>query len=101
MSENKIVLTDNTEFLNQEDKRTENIRLAMRLFTRELRALKIEAVERIFKRWAVEEIEMGDSVRLGISFPADLDRYQWFRTEGFELRKVQGVKNSNAKNRKA
>lgn len=93
MSESRIVLTDNTEFLEQEDKRTANVRLAFRLFVRELRALKLEAVDKTLKRWSVEEIEEGDTVRLGILFPADVTRYQWFRTEGFELRKIQGVKN--------
>lgn len=91
MSESKIVLTDNTEFLPQGDRREENVRLAFRLFVRELRALKSEQVDRVIKRWNVEEIEVGDTVRLGILFPEDVTRYQWFRTEGFELRKVEGV----------
>lgn len=93
MSENRIVLTDNTEFLEPEDKRVANIRLAFRIFVRELRALKLEAVDKTLKRWSIEEIEEGDTVRLGIMFPADVTRYQWFRTEGFELRKIEGVKN--------
>lgn len=92
MSESKIVLTDNTEFLDGEDKRAANVRLAFRIFIRELRGLKVESVDKLLKRWSIEEIEEGDTVRLGILFPEDVTRYQWFRTEGFELRKIQGVK---------
>lgn len=92
MSE-QIVLGDNTEFLPSDDKRAANMRLAFRLFFRELHGLKLEAVDKLIKRWNIEEIEEGDTVRLGILFPADVTRYQWFRTEGFTLQKVQGVKN--------
>lgn len=102
MSENRIVLTDNTEFLGPEDRRAANMRLAFRIFIRELRALKLEAVDKMIKRWSIEEIEEGDTVRLGIMFPDDVTRYQWFRTEGFELKKIQGVKSPNeSKKRKA
>lgn len=97
MSESRIVLTDNTEFLPQEDRRAANIRLAFRMFIRELRGLKLESADKLLKRWSIEEIEEGDTVRLGISFPEDVTRYQWFRTEGFELRKVQGIKDAKTK----
>ena len=97
MSESRIVLTDNTEFLSDEDKRKDNIRLAFRMFFRELRGLKVESVDKLLNRWSIGEIEEGDTVRLGISFPEDVTRYQWFRTEGFELRKVQGVKDVKPK----
>lgn len=96
----RIVLTDNTEFLDAEDKRAANMRLAFRMFVRELRALNLEAVDKTLKRWSIEEIEEGDTVRLGILFPPDVTRYQWFRTEGFELRKIHGVKNE-PKNKKS
>lgn len=91
MSDEKVVLTEGDVFLSPEDKRSENYRLALRLFVRELRGLKNEAVNRVLKHWSVEEIEMGDSIRLGISFPADVERYQWFRTEGYKLQKIQAV----------
>lgn len=97
MSDQRIVLTDNTEFLSPDDRRAANMRLAFRLFVRELRSLKLESVDKMLKRWSIEEIEEGDTVRLGILFPEDVTRYQWFRTEGFELRKVQGVKNAKTK----
>lgn len=97
MSEQRIVLGDDTEHLSQEDKRAANMRLAFRMFVRELRALKLEAVDRTIKRWSIEEIEEGDTVRLGILFPDDVTRYQWFRTEGFTLQKFQGVKNAKTK----
>lgn len=101
MSENKIVLSQGDVFVGPEDRRAENVRLAMRLFVRELKGLKLESVDKVMKRWSVEEIEMGDSVRLGISFPDDLERYQWFRTEGYELRKVPGLKGKDEKTRKS
>lgn len=81
---------ENTEFLDKGDPREENVRLAMRMFLRELRALKIPSVEKVFKRWTVNEIEHGDTVRLGILFPPDVPRYQWVKTEGFRLDKVHG-----------
>lgn len=90
MSENvsRIVLTQGDVILNPDDRRTENWRLAMRLFLRELKALNNKSVDAIFDRWTVKEIEMGDSIKLGIEFPADLERYQWFKTEGYTLEKV-------------
>lgn len=91
MFENKIVLSQSDVFLTPEDRRSENWRLAMRLFLRELRSLKLESVEKVFKHWSVTEIELGDSVRLGIEFPSDVERYQWFRTEGYELKKVPAL----------
>jgi hypothetical protein len=100
MSEQRIVLSEGDVFLSPEDRRSENWRLAMRLFLRELKTLKMESVDKIFKRWNVNEIELGDSIRLGIDFPSDLERYQWFKTEGYELRKMHGI-NNNAKAKKS
>lgn len=91
MSENRVVLSGGDVFLTPEDLRSENWRLAMRLFLRELRSLKIESVEKVFKHWSVMEIEIGDTVRLGIEFPLDVERYQWFKTEGYELKKIQAL----------
>ena len=103
MSDNKLVLSDGDLFVGPEDRRTENWRLAMRLFLRELKGLNLESVDRLFKRWNVKEIELGDSIRLGIEFPSDLERYQWFKTEGFELRKISPMKEeiNEPKKRKA
>lgn len=86
MSDNKSV------FLQPDDKRTENWHMAIRLCLRELKALKVESVDKVLKRWNVTEIEIGNTIKLGIEFPADLDRFQWFKKEGFELRHVSGVK---------
>lgn len=102
MPENKVVLSEGDVFLTPDDRRSENWRLAIRLFLREIKDLKIESVEKVFKRWNVKEIEMGDSVRLGVDFPSDLERYQWFKTEGFELRKISPIKEQNeSKKRKS
>lgn len=93
MSDSKIVLTQGDVFLGSDDKRAENWRLALRLFLRELRCLKSPSVDKVFKHWNVKEVEIGDTVKIGIEFPEDVERYQWFKTEGYELKKVS----SNAK----
>lgn len=88
MSENHIVLSEGDVFLTPEDKREGNYKLALRLLVRELRALNLESVKKVLDRFGCKEIEFGETIRLGITFPADIERYQWFKTEGYELRKV-------------
>ena len=64
--------------VSEGDIRERNRQLAIKMLVRELKKLDNEEVNGILKRWKVQEVEQGNNLSLGIDFPDDVERHQWF-----------------------